>query len=106
MSELIRNLRDIYDYVLVDTPPYGIIADAAPLVRSVDGVVMVAKFNQTRHVEFDKTVQNLKKINATMIGSVLSAFNPKKVSGYYESKQYYQQAYTNYANYAAENRKS
>lgn len=36
---LIRALRDIYDYVIIDTPPLGSVTDASIVAQKCDGAV-------------------------------------------------------------------
>jgi len=99
LAGLIDTLKSRYDYVLVDAPPYGIITDAAPLMSKVDGIILVARFNQTRLADFDQTIENLQSIRANIIGTVMMAFDPKKASGYYYTSTYYKYAYTSYNAY-------
>lgn len=99
LAGLIDTLKSRYDYVLVDAPPYGIITDAAPLMTKVDGIILVARFNQTREADFDQTIENLQSIRANIIGTVMMAFDPKKASGYYYTSTYYKYAYTSYNAY-------
>lgn len=40
-KDMIRVVRDVYDYVIVDTPPLGIIIDSAIIADSCDGSVIV-----------------------------------------------------------------
>ncbi len=98
-KNLINKLRDDFDFIILDTPPYGIITDAAPLINLADGVIIVAKFNQTKSIEFDFTLENLRKIKAPIIGLALTAFDAKKTSGYYYSDYYYQYSYESYKDY-------
>jgi Mrp family chromosome partitioning ATPase len=41
MHELIRDARAAFDWVILDTPPVGLLTDANLLAAMVDGVVMV-----------------------------------------------------------------
>ena len=40
-SELIRTLREAYDYLIIDTPPMANLIDGAVVARNCDGAVMV-----------------------------------------------------------------
>lgn len=40
---MIRVVRDVYDYVIVDTPPLGLIIDSAIIADSCDGSVIVVE---------------------------------------------------------------
>lgn len=93
---LLQHLNMQYDYVLIDTAPYGIVTDAAPVMKMVDGVVVVVRFKKTKQDELDYTVQNLRKINVNILGFVLTDFDPEKSSDYYYGSDFYNSAYKNY----------
>ena len=43
MKNLIEDLKNIYDYIFIDTPPLGLVTDAGALSSFIDGVVLVVK---------------------------------------------------------------
>jgi capsular exopolysaccharide synthesis family protein len=47
MKELLQELRKIYDYIIIDTPPLGIVTDALFLMRHSDINIYVTRFNYT-----------------------------------------------------------
>ncbi|GAB3296279.1 polysaccharide biosynthesis tyrosine autokinase [Hymenobacter tenuis] len=47
MDELISSLRDQYDYIIVDTPPTGYVAEFFMLVRHLDANIYVVRQNYT-----------------------------------------------------------
>ncbi|MDG5766321.1 polysaccharide biosynthesis tyrosine autokinase [Balneolales bacterium ANBcel1] len=102
LGELIDSLKERYDFVLIDAPPYGIITDAAPIMTRADGVLLVTRFNQTREADLDQTIENLRNIRANIIGVVMNAFDHKKATGYYYTSTYYRYAYTDYNAYVEE----
>ncbi|NBB77378.1 MAG: polysaccharide biosynthesis tyrosine autokinase, partial [Bacteroidetes bacterium] len=84
MSHFLDEVKSKYDHIILDTPPFGVITDAAPMIRNMaDGIVLVAKFNDTEMNELNHAVQNLKCINANVIGVVLTAYKHKKSRDYY-----------------------
>ena len=99
MKALIAELKQKYDYVFIDAPPYGIITDAAPLMRQSDGVILMTRFNQTQLGEVEHTMANLRAINANVIGCVLGAYDPKKSTGYGYTESYYRYSSINYDKY-------
>jgi len=95
LRKLLDGLRDDYDHIVVDTPPYGVITDAAPLMQHADGIVLVAKFGEIQSYELDQTIEKLQQIRARVIGTVLTSYNYKKSEEYY----YYSYNYDNYKAY-------
>ncbi|WP_149243704.1 tyrosine-protein kinase [Dyadobacter sp. 32] len=44
---LLAELREQYDYILIDSPPYGLVTDAALIAEYVDASLYVVRFNYT-----------------------------------------------------------
>lgn len=98
LRELIMELKKEYDYVILDTAPYGIITDAAPIMAMSDGIILLSRFNYTNRDHFNHTLDNLKHVNAFVLGTVLTAFDPKHSTDYY-SQDYYKKSYYAAAEY-------
>jgi capsular exopolysaccharide synthesis family protein len=94
LRDTIKELQKMYDHVIIDSAPYGIITDAAPMMRLADGVLIVVRFNQTQTNELNHTIENLKRINVNILGAVLTAYDHEKSTDYYYSE-------TNYNSYEA-----
>ena len=97
--ETVKGLEESYDFVLIDTPPYGIITDASALISRTDGVVVVTRFNETTEAELSHIFNNLERVNAHVIGTVLTAFDYTQTTDYYYSTHYYREMYEDYATY-------
>jgi capsular exopolysaccharide synthesis family protein len=98
--EFVTKMEDIFDVVIFDTPPFGIISDATALLKRVDATVVVAKYRKTNKGIFVHTLEELQRINANVSGFVLNDFDPRKdTSGYYGSG-YYQSLKKGYESYA------
>ena len=46
-ESLIKLLRKKYDYIIVDTPPIGLVTDALQMEPFLDGLFYVTRFNYT-----------------------------------------------------------
>lgn len=99
LHDLIGTLKEHYDHVLIDSAPFGIISDAAPLIKLADGVILAVRFNKAKEPELDLTIENLQKVKANVLGVVMTAFDHKKSSGYYYTSYYYKYAYDSYYSY-------
>lgn len=47
MRELVTEARESFDWVVIDTPPIGMLSDASLLTELADGVLLVVKANET-----------------------------------------------------------
>lgn len=92
MMELIESLKYMYEYIIIDTTPYGLISDAAPILKKTDANILVARFNQTLEAQLDQTIDKLNRIDVNTIGTVLTDYNYRKSSDY-NRKDYYRHAY-------------
>lgn len=98
--KFIDNMEEIFEVIIIDTPPYGIISDSTALLKRVDSTVVVAKYRKTSRAVFVHTLDELQRINANVSGFVLNEFDPRKdTSGYYGAG-YYKSMYEGYEAYA------
>lgn len=47
LPKLIEELRTQYDYILIDSPPYGLVTDSALISEYVDATLYIVRFNYT-----------------------------------------------------------
>ena len=59
-------------FILIDTPPYLAVADAAILAPLVDGVVMVLMLGQTSQDAVVDTREQLTNVNAKLTGVIVN----------------------------------
>jgi tyrosine-protein kinase Etk/Wzc len=53
LTELIAELRDTFDFVLVDSPPVGLVSDALVIQKHVDMTIFVCRHNYTRKSQIE-----------------------------------------------------
>lgn len=88
MDELLQQVKNIYDYVLVDMPPILAVIDAAVLSPKVDGIVFVIKSGKISPDEAKLAKSRLEQAGANILGAVLNAV-PQRHSGYGYGYGYY-----------------
>ena len=99
-ASILREFKPNYDHIVIDTPPYGVITDSAPLIQRVsDGVVIITKFGDTRENELNHTIENLEMIKANILGTVLTNYNHKESADYYYYSRYTYDSYQAYEKY-------
>ena len=60
------------DFVLVDTPPAGALADTAMLAPRLEGVLLVISAGRTRRDMARRAREQLERVNANLLGVVLT----------------------------------
>jgi capsular exopolysaccharide synthesis family protein len=79
----IKQCRDDYDVILIDTPPVLSFADASIVSKVVDGVLLVVAANETKKATIIEAKKSLDKVGATVIGVILTKVKFKKNANYY-----------------------
>ena len=72
MRRLVQQLRDGFDYVVLDAPPLLPVADAAILSHVVDGTFLVVDVRRVRRHELRESLQGLEHVNSRPLGLVLN----------------------------------
>lgn len=65
-------LRQYFEYVLVDAPAMSCGSEGIVLSRAADGVVLVLKANASRHEGARRAIQDLHNAGAKVLGAVLN----------------------------------
>jgi capsular exopolysaccharide synthesis family protein len=91
MEKLLGELRDRYDYVVLDLPPLMGLADGRYLAVMADAVALVVKWSSTPVAAVSSAIGWLRNDGANPVGSICTQVDPSahNVGGlYYYSKQY------------------
>jgi capsular exopolysaccharide synthesis family protein len=83
MMSLMREIRDMCDLVLIDTAPLAVVADAVPLLRCVDGVLIVAAVGHTDRKDLDEVTRRVRQADAAILGVVVNMVDGGPNYGYY-----------------------
>ena len=84
VKELLNKLREIYDYIIVDTPPTYSCTDASIISKLCDGVIFNVSINQVKKKYVKEAINSLKLVDANIIGiNITKAQISKKDSAYY-----------------------
>lgn len=98
MRELIRRLSDMYDMVILDTPPLMAVSDALVLMRDVDRTLFLVRWEKTRRETVLAGIKQALEAGANLAGTVLTQVNVKKHASYDygDSGYYYYGSYRKY----------
>ena len=69
----IDNWRTIYDYVVIDSPPLGLVSDALSVIELADGVILVARDRVTMKSTLRHVISRLLPLQSKVLGLVFNA---------------------------------
>ncbi|ADU00741.1 polysaccharide biosynthesis tyrosine autokinase [Mycolicibacterium gilvum] len=86
--KLLNELRGQFDYVIVDSTPLLAVTDAAILAAGADGVLIMARFGQTKREHLTHAVASLESVGAPLLGAVFTMTPSRGGSSYSYSYSY------------------
>jgi capsular exopolysaccharide synthesis family protein len=86
MEELLAKQRKSYDYIIIDGPPVLLVSDAKVLAGLVDATLLVFNAAATSRGAAQRTIRELKEVNARIVGCVL--FAARAIKGGYFQEQF------------------
>ncbi len=93
LDQLIDSLKERYDYIVLDSPPLGLVADSLELVKHVDATLYIVRNNYTHKNMLTFVNDKYKRGEVKHISIVLNEYVEKSGVGYG-----YGYGYGNYAN--------
>ena len=90
-ENLVKTLYEDYDYIIFDTPPIGVVADALLLKDLIAGFVVVLRERSTTHGDVQNIIESMKLADAKILGFIkVGCTSNKKRSrkGYYYYQYY------------------
>lgn len=88
MAEIIAGLREVADFVIVDTAPVLAVADALAFAPRCDGVLLVADAGETTRTGIRIAREQIEKVGGDIVGGVYNNFDPSSARTY-GSYRYY-----------------
>jgi capsular exopolysaccharide synthesis family protein len=86
MEELLSMQRKNYNYIIIDGPPVLLVSDAKVLAGLVDATLLVFNAAATSRGAAQRTIRELKQVNARIVGCVL--FAARSIKGGYFQEQF------------------
>lgn len=71
-NNMIETLRKYFDYIIIDTPPIGIVIDAAIITQKCDASILVTATGEANKRDIQKAKQQLKQTGKLFLGVVLN----------------------------------
>ena len=89
MTGLLAELRDEFEFILVDSPPVLAVADAVILGNHVDGVILCVHGGRTPREIVQRASSRLRQAGTHTLGALLNNLDVRK-QGYRYSQGYYE----------------
>lgn len=81
--ELIDSLKEVFDIIIIDGPPAGIVTDGVILSNLVDSVILVSTYKQTKMEDLINTKKSIENVGGKIAGVILNKVPIKDSKGYY-----------------------
>ena len=97
MTKFLQQLRQKYDYIILDLPPVGEVSDAMAVAKETDGMLLVVRQNYCDRIVLKDAVRQFAFIEAKILGVVYNCATEnggRYGKGYY--KKYYRRYYKSY----------
>lgn len=83
MTAFLEEMKNYFDYIVLDTPPLQAVTDAQVLSTKVDGSLIVVRAGVTKKDAVHNAVSIIKKVKGNIIGTVLNVAETKNDKYYY-----------------------
>ena len=87
-SKLLEEAQEIYDIVVIDTPPVLVVPDARIISQKVDATIFVVRWDKTPRVQVVEALKQFENVNTPVSGLVLNQISPKGMKRYGYGGQY------------------
>jgi capsular exopolysaccharide synthesis family protein len=74
MEAVLGQAKAAYDLIVIDTPPLTAVSDAFPLLRKVDGVIIVGRVGRNRRDVAERLHETLTGAGAPLLGVIANGF--------------------------------
>lgn len=97
MADIIKSAEKEFDYIIIDTAPCGVVADAAILANYADAILLVVREDVAPARRIKKAMENLENSGTELVGCIYNGtsagFTKRLSSGSYGSKYGYGYGY-------------
>lgn len=103
-DSLLSVCRKVYDYIIIDAPPLGMVVDAAIIAQKADGAVLTIESAKVKYRMAQEVKARLENSGCPILGVVLNKVDRKKSGAYYSKYygrkygKYYSNKYEKYGN--------
>lgn len=88
-KEFLKEAGELFDMVILDTPPLGSVIDCAIIANHTDGVILVIRRKTADYNKILRVKQQLEKADARILGVVLNKIGRSDYKSYYKYYDYH-----------------
>jgi capsular exopolysaccharide synthesis family protein len=96
-SEVMKKLHEMFEMIIIDSPPVQLMSDSLILSSHVNSLIYVVKADSTPYQVASSGIERLQKVGAPIAGVVLNQLDLRKADKYYGYGKY--SAYGRYSYY-------
>ena len=79
MNDIVNKFKEVYDYIIIDSPPVNVVTDACIISQLSGGIVVVLRSNVAHYDDFKKTVENVDIARGKIVGVVINGVDDNTV---------------------------
>lgn len=91
MSMMLKQLREMYDYIILDLPPIGEVSDALTVTKEIDGILLVVRQDYCNRLALAEAVRQFEFVGSKILGVTYNCATDNS-NGY--GKKYYKKYYS------------
>ena len=91
MENILKQLREHFDYIIIDLPPVNLVSDAVSISSLISGMIVIIREEYTEKKELERCFRQLRLSNVNVLGCVMngarssgSSYNRYKKYKYYK----------------------
>lgn len=85
-EKLIKEMGELFDLVIIDAPPIGLVIDAAEIAKCCDGSILIVEYAKTRLRSLREAKQQMERAGTPILGCVLNKVSMSRITA---SNKYY-----------------
>ncbi len=89
LSAFLDEIREQFDFILIDSPPVLPVTDAQLLGRLADTSFLVIELGKTPFPAAEHSIAQLRNINVNVAGAIINKIQPSTGYGYYSYQYHY-----------------
>lgn len=98
-EQMLNGIRDLYDYIIIDTPPINVVSDGLVIAQRCDGLLLVVRADVTTYDAFKHTVNNATELGINILGVIINGTDSEKSYKYIKYGRYGKYGYSRYGYY-------